>query len=222
MRFLPLCILFFCAVGTSNAQRVDYLDHSDIAPRERVHKPTIGTVNVLGIVGGSLGVVERPPLFKVTLKQAGPPRTDAEGRLLPVELDVENQTSTEVVIPWSPHSADVEPEGPPDSYSYSQLVVLFYRVSKEEEQTLQSGEFSLFGSSGNPETTKTLAPGQRVTIRLNLRLSAEFISAEAADVRAGARLWDVVMGRRPSGDYHETKKERWEGKSQPLRVLNAR
>lgn len=165
MRYLRLALLTFVAffAAATAAQDVGYLDLTDPVSRQRIRLPGLtgfGTSCILHSPDGSEIAVTLLSLDKEFYSMED---------YVTFEVRVQNSGLPSIYIPWTPHSAEIEPSSPTVSYTYRKATVILTFVDPDSQLA-----FSLFshsyGSTDVPGTLRELQPGQWVVIRGRERL----------------------------------------------------
>ena len=147
-----LQILLVAVLAASSALRVaGQLTVDATGPiRGRTREATRGS-------GG--GVARRLPLQVAIKTPVSTP--DARGRTL-VEFILTNSGRKALILPVSPHPADLEPSDPKSAYT---VLTLGLRVSLNKKPgTIFPGGTDLYGSASVPATLVTLGPGDSILV----------------------------------------------------------
>jgi hypothetical protein len=152
---IPCVVLFF--VASASSQEIGYVDLCGLTIRESTRHPrTIG-----GGCGMSAHAVPTQQI-KVTLLSLDK-ATYHFGEDVIFEVEVKNIGKTSLVIPWTPHRADVEPNDLQEPFEYFVgVVVIHFKDAKQRELTLSEG---LYGSRAAPGTLRELRPGEWFVLR---------------------------------------------------------
>ena len=180
-----LPILLLLSARALGAQEVAYLDLVDVKPRTELRHPAPpppvckedGTCTVSGSVGsmsvgdGGMGANE-PKALKTTLlsldRFAYAPDDAAE-----MEIKIENVGSVDMVIPWSPHLADLQPADEKQIFhyrSFAAVLKLTNTADKSQQSIIEA--VHLYGITEKTDTLKTLKPGEWLRLRLKTKLAA--------------------------------------------------
>ena len=165
------------------AQEVGYLDTTHSRIRQRQREPNSGTSG--GIVAGySDG--RSPSNAPLTLSLA----TDGNrelglGETFEYQVQIRNDSSQIIELPWDLSPADIEPETIGATYQYEMVAVYLQAdLGQGRRITIQSSVL-LFGSPSIASTTVKLRPGEW----LRVKAKGHLVSANPSDV------WPSKAGR---------------------------
>jgi len=168
---LPILLLFLSTAVV--AQEVGYLDLTDVRPRTTLRYPPApppackdGVCVSGGFGGGSVacgaGDWRDPRALETTLTWLD--RIDYQiGSNIEFEIKVENTGSEAMMIPWTPHLADLQPTDESQPFQYLELDVSL--DIKTESGGLSSPLAYLYGSKETDRTIIELTPGAWVRIK---------------------------------------------------------
>ncbi len=180
-----LPILLLLSAKASGAQEVGYLDLVDVKPRTELRHPDPsppvckedGTCTASGSLGGmSLGDggtgANEPKALRTTLlsldRFAYAPDDAAE-----MEIKIENVGSVDMIIPWSPHLADLQPADEKQIFHYRSFAVVLNLASRADKSQNEIVEaVKLYGVTEKPATLKVLKPGEWLRLRIKTKLAA--------------------------------------------------
>lgn len=150
------------------SSEVAFLDLTKIIIRNRIREPNTATASSGGVGVG--GIPHREPKEPLRLTLLSLDKNKAElGDDIIYELKVENVGNEPFIIPWNPHSADLEPEDAEQPYEYTSG--WFSLGGKDESGDLVFlGGVNLYSSSNAPETSIELRPGDWVRLRAKVQL----------------------------------------------------
>jgi len=80
------------------------------------------------------------------------------------EVTIENNGSTPVKIPFSPHLTDFQPKNPAQKFAYFELQIALWIAASEQWSTNTGGSVMLYGSNDHANTMLTLNPGEWVRV----------------------------------------------------------
>ena len=151
--------MVICCFGALSAvaQEIGYIDFSGLTVRESTRHP-----RTHGSACGS-SPHSRPSRSQVKVTLLSLDKTIYQiGEELTFEVKVQNTGTAPLVIPWTPHFADLEPNDlrAPCKYLAGVVVVQF----KDSKQHWFASE-ALYGATDVPGTLLELRPGQRFTVR---------------------------------------------------------
>lgn len=169
---------------TLAAQEAAYLDLVDVTPRTELRHPappppvckedgtcTAGSLGGVSIGDGGLGANE-PKALRTTLlsldRFSYAPDDAAE-----MEIKIENVGSVDIVIPWSPHLADLQPADEKQIFhyrSFAAVLKLTNTADKSQQSIIEA--VHLYGIAEKKDTLKTLKPGEWLRLRLKTKLAA--------------------------------------------------
>lgn len=180
-----LLILLLLSATTLAAQEVAYLDLVDVKPRTELRHPAPpppvckedGTCTASGgltsgWVGDGFVAANEPRALKTSM-----PFLDrfsyAPDDVAEMEIKIENVGSMDIVIPWSPHLADLQPEDEKQIFHYrSFAAVLKLTNTEDKSQQLFIEAAHLYGITEKADTLKTLKPGEWLRLRIKTKLAA--------------------------------------------------
>jgi hypothetical protein len=199
-RTIALLWIAFCHTAPVFPQEIGLIDLTNPPFRESMRHPRT--------LGDACGGVSHPQIqrqVKVTIvsldKTVYRPGDD-----LTFEVTVQNIGRRAVLVPWTPHASDVEPEN--DRVQYScRVSSIILRFEDPEQHTFSVGS-SLYGSRSVPGSLRLLAPGEsfRVQARLPFRPLAPgwtneelaekgpFLAKVQADFREDIRTFTPANG----------------------------
>jgi hypothetical protein len=180
-----LFILLLLSASALRGQEVGYLDLVGSAPRTELRHPEppppvckedgtcIASGSTIGVsIGdGGLGANE-PKALKTTLlsldRFAYLPDDAAE-----MEIKIENVGSVDMVVPWSPHLADLQPADKKQTFHYRSFAAVLNLTNTADKSQLSIIEAAhLYGITERPDTLKTLKPGEWLRLRIKTKLAA--------------------------------------------------
>jgi len=140
------------------AQEIGWLDLTDTHPRDRIRAPhTVGSE-----CGGGAGFTPNTE-FSITLVSLDK-ASYSLGEEVTYEVKIQNSGKKAVEIPWTPHSGDLEPTDPSQSYTF-----LHAAVSLSFMEPDSNHRFSIYansyGSSEMPGSTRKLLPSEWIFVR---------------------------------------------------------
>jgi uncharacterized repeat protein (TIGR01451 family) len=161
MRFSSVnCAMVICCFGALSAvaQEIGYIDFSGLTVRESTRHP-----RTHGSACGS-SPHSRPSRSQVKVTLLSLDKTIYQiGEELTFEVKVQNTGTAPLVIPWTPHFADLEPNDLRAPYKYlAGVVVVQFKDSKQHWFALSE---ALYGATDVPGTLLELRPGQWFTVR---------------------------------------------------------
>jgi hypothetical protein len=178
-------MLLLLSASALRGQEVGYLDLVGLTPRTKLRHPEPpppvckegGTCSVSGsVIGvsigdGGLGANEHKAL-KTTLlsldRFAYVPDDVVE-----MEIKIENTGSVDMVVPWSPHLADLQPADETQTFhyrSFAAVLKLTNTADKSQQSIIEAAH--LYGITERPDTLKTLKPGEWLRLRFKTKLAA--------------------------------------------------
>jgi hypothetical protein len=157
---MPCALVLFFSLGGLSAfsQEIGYVDVSGLSVRQSTRNPRT--------IGGACGTAPHSraprPQVKVTLLSLDNAFYH-RGEDVSFEVEVRNTGNSSLVIPWTPHRADVEPDDAREPYKYLVgVVVVYFKDAKQREFALSE---ALYGSADVPSTLRELRPNQWFTVR---------------------------------------------------------
>ena len=182
---LGMVLLLALSATTLMGQEVAYLDLVDVKPRTQLRYPdppppvckedgtctASGSVIGVSIGDGGIGTNEPKALTTTLLsldRLAYGPNDAAE-----MEIKIENAGSVDMVIPWSPHLADLQPADEKQIFhyrSFAAVLKLTNTADKSQQSIIEAAH--LYGIPEKPDTLKTLKPGEWLRLRIKTKLAA--------------------------------------------------
>jgi hypothetical protein len=188
-------ILLSCLPLPVPGQEMGYLDLTGNNFRER-SRPTRTFSGSCG--GSSHGVSSRTEVTATVVSLNG--TRYRIGEEVSFEIKVMNSGKENIVVPWSPHLGDLEPESARSSYKYRVgVVLLVFRDVEDHEFSISE---ALYGSPSVLGSLRKLSPGEWFTIkgRKSVELYDENLKKELA---ASGYIETKVSGlyRQDAGTY---------------------
>jgi hypothetical protein len=99
------------------------------------------------------------------------------------EVTIENNGSTPVKIPFSPHLTDLQPKNPAQKFAYFKLQITLWIAAGEQWSTNTGGTVTLYGAIDHANTMLTLNPGEwvRVIGKGHLALDQDLVKRVLSD-----------------------------------------
>ncbi len=168
-------------IATCPAQEIGFLDLTKVAARVDLRRPKATSA----VTGGFRGTQQTLLCFNSASKAGALhtslislDRTHYQIHDEPTfEVMVENDGSTPVRIPFSPHLADIQPKDPAQKFAHYELQIALW-IASDQWSTNTAGSVILYGANNHPHTMLTLNPGEwvRVIGKGHLDLSNELVS----------------------------------------------
>jgi hypothetical protein len=89
-----------------------------------------------------------------------------------MEIKIENVGSVDMVVPWSPHLADMQPADEKQTFhyrSFAAVLNLTNTADKSQQSIIEAAH--LYGITERPDTLKTLKPGEWLRLRIKTKLA---------------------------------------------------
>lgn len=90
-----------------------------------------------------------------------------------MEIKIENVGSVEMIIPWDPHLADLQPADEKQSFHYRSFAVVLHltnTANKSQESIFEAAH--LYGVTEKPDTLRILKPREWLRLRIKTKLAA--------------------------------------------------
>ncbi len=162
-------IWLFCLLEPTFAQEIGYLDLTDNLFRESSHP-----ASQLGDLPGDPPQDDPDSEVTVTLLSLDKPRYQLDEEAT-FEVKVLNSGKKTIVVPWTPHRADVEPADANLPYKYlsGEISLQFYGRKGRPPFSIPVDVFeSLYGRQSVAGTVRELMPGQWFTVRGRKKVQA--------------------------------------------------
>jgi hypothetical protein len=179
-----LLIVLLLSASALRGQEVAYLDLVGVTPRTELRHPdpppfvckedgtcmASGSVIGVSIGDGGMGANE-PKALKTTLLSLDRFAYTPDDAAV-MEIKIENVGSVDMMIPWCPHLADLQPADEKQTFHYRSFAAVFKLTNsadKSQQSIIESAH--LYGITENPDTLKTLKRGEWLLLRIKAKLA---------------------------------------------------
>jgi hypothetical protein len=163
VRIVLLAGVTFVAASFVVAQEIGWLDLTDLHPRDRNRAPHGGSSECGGGTGFS-------PDNEITIALVSLDKASYSlGEEVTYEVKVRNSGKEPVEIPWTPHSADLEPTDSSESYTFLHAAVSLSFTDPDSNRSFSIYAHS-YGSSEMPGSTRKLLPGEWIFVRARQKI----------------------------------------------------